>query len=816
MATYKISKSAITGPVLQTGTENLYYCKWKFKKTNTKEFSWEWQYTHNGSVWFSGGSGTTAYSDGAAAFTATYSPPENAKSIRFRVKPVAKEITKKKKKVAAYKGSMSAWVTTSKVNVYPETPSAPSVELLKNNILKITLETYDPLAKTIQFEVLEVRNNNPSIYKRAGTRVSNARAVLEIGVASGGSYRVRCRAFNGDWASLEWSQYSSDIYTTPPQIIGDILIQATTENSAKVTLPTIIDGAVKYAVQYTTDPDYFDKGGNVASVTTDEIIGRVFFVSGMSTSDGKMYYFRFAAINKENQQGPWSNIFSCIFGTKPSPPTTWQSASAAKIGESVVLYWLHNSQDGSIERDAILEIRNGDTIIKNSVISNPEWSSKDKKLKPTEYIFSTDIFDRDVSLTWAVKTRGILDEYSDFSVTRKIDIFYPPIVSLNIFKERRWFWDPLDFEEGTIYTCPAEYMIPYDLPVETIPHYPLYVGVDVTPKTIKPIELNLSVYSTMDYKTEDYKGEAIWIGAEEQIFSMNFGYVDFEETPNMFQLALQPSDISLADGITYRMAATVLMSSGLTGTDEVIFTVDFEEENHDVNAIIDYDPELACCYIQPYCEYMDQEKLVPGYLLSVYRKDFDGKFTEIANRLENEEQITVLDPHPTLRNVVYRIVAISKKTGSVLYYDLPPEPVDETAIVLQWNERWKSLEDTGEYDEEVEPAWTGNMLKLPYNVDVSDSSSLDVSLVEYIGRSHPVTYYGTQVGQSHSLSSAVPYNDQKTIEKLRALQRYLGDVYIREPSGVGYWASISVNFSITHLELSIPVTIEAKRVEGGV
>lgn len=44
----------------------------------------------------------------------------------------------------------------------------------------------------------------------------------------------------------------------------------------------------------------------------------------------------------------------------------------------------------------------------------------------------------------------------------------------------------------------------------------------------------------------------------------------------------------------------------------------------------------------------------------------------------------------------------------------------------------------------------------------------------------------------------------------------MGDVYVREPSGSGYWANISVSFTQTHCELTIPVTLNITRVEGGV
>ena len=44
---------------------------------------------------------------------------------------------------------------------------------------------------------------------------------------------------------------------------------------------------------------------------------------------------------------------------------------------------------------------------------------------------------------------------------------------------------------------------------------------------------------------------------------------------------------------------------------------------------------------------------------------------------------------------------------------------------------------------------------------------------------------------------------------------YQGDVYVREPRGMGYWANVGVSFTITHQELTIPVTLDITRVEGG-
>jgi hypothetical protein len=162
----------------------------------------------------------------------------------------------------------------------------------------------------------------------------------------------------------------------------------------------------------------------------------------------------------------------------------------------------------------------------------------------------------------------------------------------------------------------------------------------------------------------------------------------------------------------------------------------------------------------------------------------------------------------------YRIIAESKTTGAISYYDPPGYPVGGSAVVIQWNEEWTRFE-TSEADALVQPPWSGSLLRLPYNIDVSDDNSPDVSLVKYVGREHPVSYYGTQIGHKSNWSLAIDKNDKETLYALRRLQRWMGDVYVREPSGSGYWANITVSFSQKHKDLTIPVTFAVTRVEGG-
>ena len=148
------------------------------------------------------------------------------------------------------------------------------------------------------------------------------------------------------------------------------------------------------------------------------------------------------------------------------------------------------------------------------------------------------------------------------------------------------------------------------------------------------------------------------------------------------------------------------------------------------------------------------------------------------------------------------------------FIDLPPYPIQVKTIVLQWNEAWTdyNLGDEGAIGKQ---AWQGTMLKLPYNIDVSENNETDVSLITYIGRKQPVSYYGTQLGTAATWHCDVPKHDSETIYALRRLAVWMGDVYVREPSGTGYWARVSVSFSQKHCELVVPVTIDITRVSGG-
>lgn len=214
-----------------------------------------------------------------------------------------------------------------------------------------------------------------------------------------------------------------------------------------------------------------------------------------------------------------------------------------------------------------------------------------------------------------------------------------------------------------------------------------------------------------------------------------------------------------------------------------------------------------------YCT-VEKRELVENVKLSVYRREFDGSFTELGTGIDNLKQTFITDPHPALDYARYRIVAISERTGAISYSDLPGIPVGEKGVIIQWDEQWSTF-DVSNSDRMSEAPWSGSLLRLLYNVDVSDNNSPDVSLVDYIGRKRPVSYYGTKIGESSSWNVEIDKRDEETLYAIRRLALWMGDVYVREPSGTGYWANISVSYSQKHCDVTIPVSFNITRVEGG-
>lgn len=503
--------------------------------------------------------------------------------------------------------------------------------------------------------------------------------------------------------------------------------------------------------------------------------------AAMRNAQLKEYYFRVRATNSAGNSG-WSMHASVVLGKEPSAPTTWSSTTTAMVGESLNLYWVHNSQDGSYEKMAELELTvNGSTETK-TFYNN---TSEDDQDKARSYSVNTGQYTEGTTIKWRVRTSGITGAYSEWSVLREVNVYARPTVALIVTNQN-----------GAV--------------ISSLSSFPFYLKASPGPASQKPISYHVEITADDGYETVDQVGNVIRISAGESIYSKYFN------SSSILIVEFSAGNVDFENGMTYTATVTVSMNSGLSCSASKTFTVDWEETISEPNAEIGYDSERYTCQIRPYCEDMDGN-LINGILLSVYRREYNGEFIEIASGLPNSASHYVIDPHPALDYARYRIIATETATGAVSYYDVPGYPINESGVIIQWSEAWSAFDvsDANEADVVDTPPWSGSLIRIPYNIDVSDKADPDVTLVKYAGRKRQVSYYGTQLGESSTWRVEIPADDNETLYALRRLMIWTGDVYVREPSGSGYWANVKVSFSRTHCALTIPVTFDITRVEGG-
>ena len=706
----------------------------------------------------------------------TYSPPSlpgvplNRMKVSVTVTPIP--ITTKdangKEKTAFTAKESNRVLYQFKNNIPSDTPSAPDVEI---EDYKLTAKVMNIPDTVTEVEFVVVKDNSNSTYKTNDIRVMSNQATYTITIEAGGNYKVKCRYINENGEG-PWSPWSGESTTKPNAPSGIKTCRAESETSVYLDW-NAVENATSYDIEYSEKREYLE-GSNQTS-TQSNIKSTSYIVSGLES--GKEYFFRLRAVNSQGESA-WTRVVSVIIGTEPAAPTTWSSTTTVITGETLTLYWVHNSEDGSPQVKANVEL----TIDGVTSYHEIDTSSEKDDEKTMHYAVGTSSFIEGATILWRIQTAGATKKYGDWSVQRTAKVYAPPTMSINIHDM-------------------------YGNEVDRLNSFPFKIVGSAGPRTQTPVGYHISIISNTRYEIRDYVGMEKIVNAGEEIYSK---YIDSSSYD--LSIELSAGDVDLVNNASYTVNCVLSMDSGLTGNDSRNFAVNWDGIEYEPNAETSINKDDLTALIMPYCEDGDGN-LIEDVVLSVYRREFDGSFTEIMTGLENVRGHFITDPHPALDYARYRIVARSKTTGSVSYYDMPGLPVGEKAVVVQWDEEWRPYENF-DYATDQRP-WSGSMLKLPYNIDISESNTIDKSLVEYIGRKHPVSYYGTQVGQTQTWSVDIPKTDTETIYALRRLSVWMGDVYIREPSGSGYWANISVSFSQKHLDTIIPVKFSITQVAGG-
>ena len=933
------SQAKITNFGIQSNSDNTLFATWTWDRDNVENYKVEWYYDTGDGVWFVGTQSTVTVKQ------SLYSIPQNAKKVRFRVMPVSKTHTVNKKETRYWSADWTAYKTHI-VAAKPLTkPSKPNLKYWNKNGSKTqyyfeadTTFTLEEGTTRIRFDFYNITTGKT---KTIVSKVTSNNVGDNANVMRGkyenpnfdSTYKVRCRAeiFKNSKVTnySEWSDYSEEVMTKPSgNSDGFKVCRAETIDGDPTKVDVYLEWVVKakpgnsltsktytFDIEWTTDKKYFDSSTGVGSTSIDKTVvltqGGTYSCRIPNLDIGKIYYFRIKTTNSSGSS-EWSKITTLITGSQPTPPTTWSSTNTAVAGEELILYWQHNSEDGSQQTHAKIHlykeceypvgykaravfensyvptygtvvikgtyrkedgkwvVDNGDSFDLYSFIENGEtiyfyfkteeietvksWGVFDTieiDKETSEYSIDTTQYDEEgVTIGWSVITAGVYREpdgsicYSDPSTVRSFSIYSKPTIESDIRNQNG----------DSIYTVES---------------FPFSMTLTSGPLHQKPMAYIIQITANESYETVDSVGDTKYVSAGDIVYSKHF--YPSEDDPYNFTVELSAGDIVLENDISYTVTSTVSMNSGLQSSDEQEFKIGWQERYYEPTAEIGSEDFTYTASIRPYCEhhpcykvnknpitgaykksddivfpvdayvvddaYTDTNESVNQYVdgngetiyfcmsetpilvdnvsLSVYRHNFDGEMVEIASGINNNGEVIVIDPHPPLNYVRYRIVATDTETGTVSYVDLAPYPIGGSSIMLQWDESWREYTAASD-DELAESPWAGSMLKLPYNISVSDSYARDVSLINYIGRKHPVSYFGTQVGETSSWSTVIPAYDTETLNGLRRLAVYQGNVYVREPSGSGYLAEVRVSFNQKYDDLTIPISLSITRVEGGV
>lgn len=851
----------------QSGTDRTVFATWSFssKIKHLQEFKVVWYYwtTKGNGVWFVGSETTETHKQ------SVYSAPENASKVKCKVKPVS---TTHQVGSGSNKKTKSYWSGTYATAEYtipgvapstkPEKPSAPTVSMNGMN-LTMEIDSYDKNTNKVEFQIVA---NNTKVYGSAKVNNEKNHASYTTKVTSGSTYKVRCRGIRSytststkettkksiadkyntkikglnssienaknvlrklemqgsnkhkidvykniigeyqlklevvqrDFSSKRtytkiktekeeagpWSEYSSSIQTAPSAVKEITKIEALTSTSVRVHW-TGVSTAKNFTIEYTDNKEYFDSSSEVKSWTTPDWAA-VNHAELTGLDSGRKWYFRVRANNDSGSSG-WTKIKDITIGTAPVAPTTWSDTTTVVTGDTVYLYWVHNSEDGSSQTAAEIVLTIGSTsqtITPTIVATEPIQT----------YALDTSSYTEGTEIKWKVRTKGIIATYSPYSTERIITVYAKPTIE----------WEVLDYDEQ---------------PFDTLTSFPITINATARPSVQNVLGWNLQVASAESYETTNFIDQSVWVGEGEVIYSEFFDPDPENQNEKMFTLSA--GDVNLENGQPYIIKLTAAMDSGLTADIDKDFDVQWADLDFEPDAQIGIGYEQSTISIMPFCLIDDEEddtpeNRTPNIMMAVYRIDYDGRLTEIASGLSNDLRTTVIDPHPSLYFAQYRIVAMSTITGQTSFIDTDPEYIGDPCIILQWDEEWENLTVDSDDEEEPEsPAWDGMMVKLPFNIDTSEATDPEVELVEYIGRAHPVSYFGTQLGVTATWNTEIPDYDDDSLFALRRLAVYQGNVYVREPSGVGYWAVVKVGISQKHLERTIPITLTITRVEGG-
>lgn len=653
-------------------------------------------------------------------------------------------------------------------------------------------------------------------------------SVLITGLERGKTWYFRMRRKNANDMWSKWATTTAagtatvvSAKVSAPAVVTYALTRPNISNVEDTTVATDEQGRVRitwtggpWGAGYSCEVQRTELADNYSSSAVDSISSttldyedsygnRKVTISGLER--GKTWYFRIrirqgqllsnwatVSAGKFNHYGSTSGTIARATLT-PAPaitgpedlgaPTCVTTPTACTVGDVVLLAWTHNSGQDSDQSAYQLEV-------KRQSYGTSTWTTQTLNgTADSSYAYDTTGRTDGTTLRWRVRTKGVDPAvWSPWSRQQDVRVWDDGVSSVSISPRTG----------------------------DAITRFPVTVSVTASglSQANRPIAWWAQMESVDSYTGIGTDGQPVTVQSGAVMWRHDVDANDAGFSAGSLAVDVGASDVALANGRRYRLRAGCVTAQGLRNE-----AVPFEFETSwsgDVPIPSSYfvmDEDDHCCYVYPSC-FDEEGELADGVTLSVWRIERDGSTVLIQDGIDNGTESYVTDPHPTHGLQWYRTVAHDVDTGAQNLLDQYVR-VSIPYLLIQWNERWEQ-EDEDDVPDGEEPRlrYAGMALELPYNLKIDEGHSPDVALREYLGRSHPVSAYGTQRGRTSSISCDIRRDDEATLSLVRMLAAWRGDCYVREPTGDGYWASIG-DVRVTHSydSRAVGVSMTVTRVE---
>lgn len=791
---------------MQAGSDRGCYAQWKFAKANQDKtkasknqasgFEVDWEYWDGqrfaqtaaqkkagkpgDAKWMPGSSSTIdvyAAGVGSGLFRALYTAPSSALKVRCRVLPVSKtrdvtvsvtktykdgKLTKtqnNKESKPFFTAKWSAYVAHDFRNDAIPAPDV-EVELAENGLTcSVTVSSDDADATYADVEICTYSKGSYTRVMGKDSQRINGEGTWSFTLSAGGTYYARARLTSTTKSSKATSAWAYASVVTRPAVPQNPAAEATGPTSARVAW-SASTGATSYKVQHIAG-DSPDFDSNPEAVDETEISAGTSYTPS-DLEPGTVHWFRVRACNASGESG-WSATCSCTVATPPEAPTVLDTASSYMEGGTARIRWTHNATDGSAQTAAQVEL--------SYTGPNAPGEGETVDVDGAVQALALDLagMGDGTSVAFRVRTKGAHADWSPWSGTRSFAVYEQPNLGCVLEQpDGAGDWRPLSSDDPL--AC-----------------FPIHATLDASGGGNAVVAYDVAIVCAAPADVIDMYGRTVRTSVGEVAWQ---GHYDTSDDP--LEVEVGAGECMLADGGTYELRAAVAMASGLRAeSDPAPFGVSFDVSMAQPSATVTFDPDYLTADVVPACYELDPEtgeetgELRDGTSLAVYRIEADGDLVCLARRVANDGATTVTDPHATFRECWYHVVAVDDATGVSTAADYSDDS-EHGSCTIQWGESWRPAgEGATRYDYE------GSILDGFYNMTFDQDVEPSAEAARYAGRKRPVHYYdGIAVEESASYTIQFSLSDAETMSLARALLAYPGDVYVREPTGTGYWARV--------------------------